>query len=79
MLVCDVQIRERTGASVRRDTDITAHVSDAGTTRQTASETLRHKEYRTRIVTTANKANLTLGDAQPEMFRKTAFAMSGFF
>ena len=79
MLVCDVQIRERTGASVRRDTDITAHVSDAGTTRQTASETLRHKEYRTRIVTTANKANLSLADAQPEMFRKTAFAMSGFF
>jgi hypothetical protein len=81
MLVCDVQIRERAadGAAVRRDTDITAHVSDNGTTRQTASETLHHKEYRTRIVTTANKANLRLADAEPEMFRKTAFAMSGFF
>src|SRR3954463_12517599 len=81
MLVCDVQIRERAadGVAVRRDTDITAHVSDNGTTRQTASETLRHKEYRTRIVTTANKANLHLADAQPEMFRKTAFAMSGLF
>jgi len=79
MLVCDVQIRERTGVAVRRDTDITARVSDEGTSRQTASETLQHKEYRTRIVTTANKANLTLADAQPEMIRKTAFAMSGFF
>jgi len=79
MLVCDVQIRERAGGAVRRDTDITVQVSDTGTTRQTASETLHHKEYRTRIVTTANKANLSLGDAQPEMFRKTAFAMSGFF
>ena len=81
MLVCDVQIRERAGngVAVRRETDITAHVSDAGTARQIASETLHHKEYRTRIVTTANKANLSLADAQPEMFRKTAFAMSGFF
>jgi len=80
MLVCDVQIRERAdGVAVRRDTDITTHVSDNGTTRQTASETLHHKEYRTRIVTTANKANLRLLDAEPEMFRKTAFAMSGFF
>jgi len=81
LLVCDVQIRERAGDGVvvHRNTDIAAQVSDDGYTQQYASEEMHHKEYRTRIVTTANKANLSLADAQPEMFRKTAFAMSGFF
>lgn len=81
LLVCDVQIRERAGEGVvvHKDTDISARVSDDGFTRQLASEETHHKEYRTRIVTTANKANLSLADAQPEMFRKTAYAMSGFF
>jgi TraT complement resistance protein len=81
LLVCDVQIRERAGegVAVHKHTDISAQVSDDGYTRQLASEETHHKEYRTRIVTTANKANLSLADAQPEMFRKTAYAMSGFF
>lgn len=81
MLVCDVQIRERAAAGVvvRKDTDILARASDSGWTRQSSSEASNRKEYRTRIVTTANKANLSLADAQPEMFRKTAYAMSGFF
>ena len=81
MLVCDVQIKERTkyGAMVRKDTQVDTKVSDAGSSRQTVSEVSNQKEYRTRIVTTANKANLKLPDAQDEMFQKTAYAMSGFF
>ncbi len=81
MLVCDIQIKERTkhGAIVRRDTQLDAKVSDAGSSRQTVSEVSNQKEYRTRIVTTANKANLKLEQAQDLMFQKTAYAMSGFF
>lgn len=81
MLVCDVQIMERTkyGAIVRKDSQIDAKVSDVGSSRQTVSEVSNRKEYRTRIVTTANKANLKLEDAQTLMFQKTAYAMSGFF
>lgn len=81
MLVCDVQISEKAanGAFVRTDTQIDAKVSDAGTSRQTVSEVSNRKEYRTRIVTTANKANLKLEDAQDLMFKKTAYAMAGFF
>ena len=81
MLVCDVQIRERAaaGVMVRKDTKVDAKVSDAGATRQTVSEVTDQKEYRTRIVTTANKANLDLKDAQEVMYKKTAYAMSGFF
>ena len=81
LLVADVQIKEKTrkGDIVRKDTQISAKVSDAGTSTQRVSEATNRKEYRTRIVTTANKANLDLEEAQPLMFKKTAYAMSSFF
>jgi hypothetical protein len=81
MLVCDVQITEKAkeGVIVRKDTKINAKVSDAGSSQQTTSEVGDRKEYRTRIVTTANKANLALEEAQDLMFKKTAYALSGFF
>lgn len=64
---------------VRRDTQIDTKVSDKGSSRQTVSEVSDRKEYRTRIVTTANKVNLKLEDASELMFTKTAYAMAGFF
>jgi Enterobacterial TraT complement resistance protein len=81
MLVCDIQIEEKAakGVIVRKDTQIDAKVSDAGSSRQSVSEATNKKEYRTRIVTTANKVNLKLEDAQELMFKKTAYAMAGFF
>lgn len=81
MLVADVQIKERTrkGVLVRKDSKISAKISDAGTSTQRVSEVSKHKEYRTRVVTTANKVNLDLEEAQPLMFKKTAYALSGFF
>ena len=81
MLVVDVQIQERTrkGVIVRKDTRINARVSDSGTSQQRVSEVTNRKEYRTRIVTTANKVNLKLAEAQDLMFKKTAYAMAGFF
>ncbi len=81
MLICDVSIRERAakGVLVRKDTAITAKVSDAGSSQQRVSEVSDRKEYRTRIVTTANKVNLDIAEAQDPMFTKTAYAMAGFF
>jgi len=81
MLVCDIQIKERAanGAMVRRDTKVDTKVSDSGSSRQTVSEVSDRKEYRTRIVTTANKVNLKLEEASDLMFNKTAYAMAGFF
>lgn len=81
MLVADVSIRERVadGVLVRRDTQLTAQASDAGSSQQRVSEVSDRKDYRTRVVTTANKANLKLEEAQGEMFQKTAYAMAGFF
>lgn len=81
MLVCDVQISERAkeGAVVRTDTQIDTKAGDSGSERQTVSEVSNLKTYQTRIVTTANKANLKLETAQELMFKKTAYAMAGFF
>lgn len=81
MLVVDVQIKERAdpGVMVRKDTAIKTVASEDGTAKQVVSEVSTLKEYRTRIVTTANKVNLQLEEAQPMMFEKTAFALSGFF
>lgn len=81
MLVADIQIKEKTrnGAVVRKDSQIDTKVSDAGSARQTVSEVSYRKEYRTRIVTTANKANLKLEQARDPMFQKTAYALAGFF
>jgi hypothetical protein len=81
MLIADIQIKEKAapGVVVRKDTQISAKVSDAGSSTQRVSEVSTRKEYRTRIVTTANKANLEIEEAQPLMFQKTAYAMSGFF
>ena len=81
MLVCDVKITEKAkkGVYVRKDTQISEKVSDAGSSKQSVSEVSDRKAYRTRIVTTANQANLELADAQDLMFKKTAYAMAGFF
>lgn len=81
MLVCDVSVKERTGKGVlvRKDSQIDTKISDAGSSQQRVSEVSDRKEYRTRVVTTANKANLELKEAQDQMFSKTAYALSGFF
>jgi hypothetical protein len=81
MLVCDVAVKERVGKDVlvRRDSQIDTRISDAGSSQQRVSEVSDRKEYRTRVVTTANKANLKLEEAQEQMFNKTAYALSGFF
>ena len=81
MLVADIQIQEKAkkGVYVRKDSKIDAKISDAGSSRQTFSEVGTRKEYRTRVVTTANKANLKLEEAQELMFKKTAYALAGFF
>ncbi len=81
MLVCDVKITEKTrkGVIVRKDSQISTKISDAGSSKQRVSEVSNRKEYRTRIVTTANKANLKLEEASELMFNKTAYAMAGFF
>lgn len=81
MLVSDIQIKEKAaqGVIVRKDSKVDAKISDSGSSQQTVSEASNKKEYRTRIVTTANKVNLKLEEAEELMFKKAAYAMAGFF
>ena len=81
LLVADIQIKERArkGVIVRKDSKVNTKISDDGASTQTYSEATNLKEYRTRVVTTANKVNLELAEAQPLMFDKTAYAMASFF
>lgn len=81
MLVSDIQIKEKAaqGVMVRKDSKVDAKISDSGSSQQTVSEVSNKKEYRTRIVTTANKVNLKLEEAEELMFKKAAYAMAGFF
>lgn len=81
LLVADIQIKEKAakGVIVRTDSKINTKISDDGGSTQTYSQASNKKEYRTRVVTTANKANLELEEAQPLMFEKTAYAMASFF
>lgn len=81
MLVSDVQIKEHAakGAIVRKDSKVDTKISDSGSSQQTVSEVSNQKEYRTRIVTTANQVNLKIEEAQDLMFKKAAYAMAGFF
>jgi hypothetical protein len=81
LLVADIQIKERTkkGVIVRRNSNVNTKISDNGAATQNYSKAKNLKEYRTRVVTTANKANLELEQAQPLMFDKTTYARLSFF
>lgn len=81
MLVTDIRITHkfRDGVYGRKDTKATLRQGTGGTSKQTVSQVTDALEQTTRVVTTANKANLKLEEARAEMFRKHSYAISGFF
>ena len=81
MLVTDIQITHkfRKGTYGRKDSKVSLKAGSTGTSSQRVSEVTNALEQTTRVVTTANQANLKLMEAQPEMFRKHSYAISGFF
>jgi len=64
---------------VRKDSQVDARLAEVGSARQTMSGVTDRKEYRTRILTTAEGVSFELAEVQGETFQKTAHAMSGFF
>ncbi|MDF1644011.1 MAG: complement resistance protein TraT [Pseudomonadales bacterium] len=81
MLVTDILITHkfREGVYGRKDTQASRKQGSGGSSKQSVSEVTDGLEQTTRVVTTANKANLTLEEAKEEMFRKHSYAISGFF
>lgn len=71
-MVTDVQIAERTQASVRTDNVAALHQGNSGAKVQTSSETGNQHKYQTRIVSNANKVNLKFEEAQPVLENQLA-------
>jgi Enterobacterial TraT complement resistance protein len=81
MVVTDIEISEkaRQGVIVRQDSQQDASQGVGGRRTQTSSEVTDVKKYRTRIVSTANKANLGYEEAAPELTAGLVRSISGLF
>ncbi len=79
--VTDVQVVERApeGVIVRSDSVQNLGQGMAGTQKQTYSEVGKFKKYRTRVVSTANKANLEYEEAAGPLTKGLARSLSGLF
>jgi len=81
MIVTDVEITEKTrpGVIVRQDSQQDASQGMGGRRTQMSSEVTDVKKYRTRIVSTANKANLEYEEAAPQLTQGLIRSVSGLF
>jgi len=81
MVVTDVEIAEKVkpGVIVRQDSLQDAKQGIGGSRRQTSSEVTDRKKYRTRIVSTANQANLEYNEAAPSLTDGLVRSISGLF
>jgi Enterobacterial TraT complement resistance protein len=81
MIVTDIEITEkaRAGVIVRQDSRQDASQGVGGRRTQTSSEVTDVKKYRTRIVSTANKANLEYEEAGPQLAQGLVRSVSGLF
>jgi hypothetical protein len=81
MVVTDIQLVEKAadGVIVRQDSQQNLAQGIGGTQQQTTSEVTKFKKYRTRVVSTANKANLEYDEAAPLLTEGLTRALSGLF
>jgi hypothetical protein len=81
MIVTDIEVTEKAapGVIVRQDSRQNASQGLGGGRTQTSSEVTDVKKYRTRIVSTANKANLDYEEAAPQLTEGLVRSVSGLF
>ena len=79
--VTDIQLVEKApeGVIVRSDSQQNLAQGMAGTQSQTYSEVGKFKKYRTRVISTANKANLEYEEAEQPLTKGLAKSLSGLF
>lgn len=81
-MVTDIQIRERpsSGETVYQQQSASIKQGSSTTVRQeTEGKSSEWKTYRTRVVSTANKANLDFEEAQPALEDALSRSLSGLF
>ncbi|MBD1576953.1 complement resistance protein TraT [Vibrio sp. S11_S32] len=78
-MVTDLQISEHAakGVQVTEHNQAKLHQGNSGAKMVTSTETTSWKRYQTRIVSTANQANLKFEDAEPTLEKGLAGAISG--
>lgn len=81
MVVTDVQVVEKApeGVIVRQDNQQNLKQGIGGSEQQTSSEVTKNKKYRTRVVSTANKANLDYEEAAPALSQGLTRSLAGLF
>lgn len=81
MAITDVEIAERAeeGVIVREDRQQDAKQGVGGARRQSSTKVSEMNKYRTRVVSTANKANLQYEEAAVELTNGLARSISGLF
>ncbi len=80
-VITDVQIVEKApeGVIIRQDSQQNLAQGMGGSQQQTSSEVTKFKKYRTRVVSTANKANLDYEEAAPALTQGLTRSLSGLF
>ncbi len=80
-VVTDVQISERVGKGVTVQEHFTSALENGTSsgTYQTSSNQTNYKHYRTRVVSDANKVNLSFKDARPALEQGLVRTLSGLF
>ena len=81
MAITDIEIAEKAkaGVVVRQDSRQDAKQGIGGGRTQTSSELSDKKQYRVRIVSTANKVNLEYPEAAPQLTEGLTRSISGIF
>lgn len=78
-IITDVQVSERSQVPVTERTNQRLKQGRSGTRDVTAQETTNWKRYQTRVMSTANRVDLSLEDALPQLKDGTARSIAGIF
>jgi hypothetical protein len=77
-ILTDIQISERAqGLAITQNTNSTLKQGTSGNVIVKSTETTSWKKYQTRILSTANKANLKFKDAEPKLIEGLLRSISG--
>lgn len=78
-VITDIQIMERFDGKVQERSEHTLLQGDSGSTRSTFSQQTNMRKYQTRVVSSANQANLKWEEAAPLLTDGLARALAGLF
>lgn len=78
-IITDVQVSERSKVAVREETQQRLTQGRSGTRNVSAAETTNWKRYQTRVMSSANQANLEFADALPYLKTGMTRTVAGIF